>query len=35
MYDLHLTAEQLEIRETVRDFVAREIKPFALKPPTA
>ncbi len=32
MYDLHLTAEQLEIRETVRDFVAREIKPFALKP---
>jgi alkylation response protein AidB-like acyl-CoA dehydrogenase len=32
MYDLHLTAEQLEFRETVRDFVAREIKPVALHP---
>ena len=32
MYDLHLTAEQLEIRETVRDFVAREVKPVALHP---
>jgi len=32
MYNLHLSAEQLEIRDTVRDFVAREIKPFALKP---
>ena len=32
MYDLHLTAEQLEIRETVRDFVVREIKPVALHP---
>ncbi len=32
MYDLDLTAEQLEIRETVRDFVAREIKPIALQP---
>ena len=31
MYNLHLTAEQLEIRETVRDFVTREIKPVALK----
>jgi alkylation response protein AidB-like acyl-CoA dehydrogenase len=31
MYDLHLTAEQLEIRDTVRDFVAQEIKPVALK----
>ena len=31
MYNLHLTAEQLEIRETVRDFVAREIKPVAIK----
>ena len=31
MYSLHLTAEQLEIRETVRDFVAREIKPIAIK----
>ena len=32
MYNLHLTAEQQEIRETVRDFVAREVKPVALKP---
>ncbi len=32
MYDLHLTAEQLEFRETVRDFVEREIKPVALHP---
>src|SRR5882672_7982568 len=32
MYDLHLTAEQLEIRETVRDFVAHEIKPVAIDP---
>src|SRR5712691_10819256 len=31
MYDLHLGPEQLEIRDTVRDFVAREIKPVALK----
>jgi len=31
MYDLHLASEQLEIRETVRDFVAREVKPFAIK----
>lgn len=31
MYNLHLTAEQLEIRDTVRDFVANEIKPVALK----
>jgi alkylation response protein AidB-like acyl-CoA dehydrogenase len=31
MYNLHLSAEQLEIRETVRDFVTREIKPAALK----
>ena len=30
MFDLHLTPEQLEIRETVRDFVQREIKPIAL-----
>ncbi len=29
MYDLHLTAEQVEMREAVRDFVAREIKPMA------
>ena len=31
MYNLHLTAEQLEIRDTVRDFVAQEIRPVALK----
>ncbi len=32
MYDLHLTTEQLGIRETVREFVAREIKPIVLHP---
>ena len=32
MYNLHLTAEQLEIRETVRDFVVREINPVVLHP---
>src|SRR5258706_5886145 len=31
MYNLHLPAEQLEIRDTVRDFVAQEVKPIALK----
>src|SRR5262245_30396829 len=31
MYNLHLSAEQLEIRDTVRDFVVREIKPVVLK----
>jgi alkylation response protein AidB-like acyl-CoA dehydrogenase len=31
MYNLHLSTEQLEIRDTVRDFVAREIKPVVLK----
>jgi alkylation response protein AidB-like acyl-CoA dehydrogenase len=31
MYNLHLSTEQLEIRDTVRDFVTREIKPVALK----
>jgi acyl-CoA dehydrogenase len=31
MFNLHLSPEQLEIRDTVRDFVAREIKPFAHK----
>jgi alkylation response protein AidB-like acyl-CoA dehydrogenase len=30
MYSLHLSTEQLEIRDTVRDFVARELKPVAL-----
>ena len=32
MYDLHLTSEQLEFRDTVRDFVESEIKPTALHP---
>jgi alkylation response protein AidB-like acyl-CoA dehydrogenase len=32
MYDLHLSAEQLEIRDTVREFVTNEIKPVAIKP---
>jgi butyryl-CoA dehydrogenase len=32
MYDLQLTPEQLEMRDTVRDFVNREIKPAALQP---
>ncbi|MGH6725196.1 MAG: acyl-CoA dehydrogenase family protein [Pseudolabrys sp.] len=31
MYNLQLSPEQLEIRDTVRDFVTREIKPLALK----
>jgi len=31
MYNLHLSPEQLEIRDTVRDFVTREIKPVVLK----
>src|SRR5215468_8544354 len=31
MYNLHLSAEQLEIRDTVRDFVAQEIRPVVLK----
>jgi acyl-CoA dehydrogenase len=30
VFDLRLSPEQLEIRDTVRDFVAREIKPVAL-----
>jgi alkylation response protein AidB-like acyl-CoA dehydrogenase len=32
MYNLHLTAEQLEFRDTIRDFVARDIKPVATHP---
>jgi alkylation response protein AidB-like acyl-CoA dehydrogenase len=32
MYDLRLSPEQLEIRYTVRDFVAQEVKPPALDP---
>ena len=31
MYSLQLSSEQLEIRDTVRDFVTREVKPVALK----
>ena len=31
MYSLHLSAEQLEIRDTVRDFVTQEVKPVVLK----
>jgi len=31
MYDLHLSPEQLEFRDTVRDFVNNEIKPVTLK----
>jgi hypothetical protein len=31
MYDLHLSAEQLEFRDTVRDFVTSEVKPVVLK----
>ena len=30
MYDLRLSAEQIEIRDTVRDFVAKVVKPAAL-----
>jgi alkylation response protein AidB-like acyl-CoA dehydrogenase len=30
MYDLHLSAEQLEFRDTVRDFVNDEVKPVTL-----
>jgi alkylation response protein AidB-like acyl-CoA dehydrogenase len=32
MYNLRLSPEQLEIRDTVRDFVAQEVKPPALDP---
>jgi alkylation response protein AidB-like acyl-CoA dehydrogenase len=31
MYNLHLTPEQLAIRDTVRDFGAREVRPVMLK----
>jgi len=31
MYNLQLTAEQLEIRDMLRDFVEREFKPVVLK----
>src|SRR5688572_25959248 len=32
MFDLRLSAEQLEFRDTVRDFVQNEVKPVALHP---
>jgi len=32
VFDLRLSPEQLEIRDTVRDFVEREVKPLTLKP---
>jgi len=32
MYSLHLSPEQLEIRDTVRDFVTEKIKPVMLEP---
>ena len=32
MYDLNLTPEQLEFRDTVRDFVDSEVKPAAILP---
>jgi alkylation response protein AidB-like acyl-CoA dehydrogenase len=31
MYNLHLSPDQLQIRDTVRDFVAQKIKPVVLK----
>jgi alkylation response protein AidB-like acyl-CoA dehydrogenase len=32
MYSLHLSPEQLEIRDTVCDFATREVRPVVLKP---
>jgi alkylation response protein AidB-like acyl-CoA dehydrogenase len=32
MYDLSLSPEQIEFRDTVREFVEREVKPVALDP---
>jgi alkylation response protein AidB-like acyl-CoA dehydrogenase len=32
MFSLHLTSEQIEIRDTVRDFARTEVKPAAEKP---
>jgi alkylation response protein AidB-like acyl-CoA dehydrogenase len=32
MYNLHLSSAQLEFRDTVRDFIAQEVEPIALKP---
>ena len=32
MYNLHLTPEQIEFRDTMRNFAANEIKPAAVDP---
>ena len=32
MYNLHLTAEQLEFRDTLREFAEKEVRPVALHP---
>lgn len=32
MYNLHLSEEQLAIRDTIRDFVAQEISAAAIHP---
>jgi len=32
MYDLHLTPEQIEIRDAVRDFINQEVRPAATDP---
>ncbi len=32
MYDLHLSAEQIEFRDTVREFSAKEIRPASIHP---
>jgi alkylation response protein AidB-like acyl-CoA dehydrogenase len=32
MFNLHLSAEQLEFRDTVRDFVQNEVRPAAIEP---
>jgi hypothetical protein len=32
MYDLNLTAEQIEFRDTLRDFVQSEVRPAAIHP---
>lgn len=32
MYDLHLTPEQIEFRDAIRDFVNNEVKPAAIDP---
>jgi alkylation response protein AidB-like acyl-CoA dehydrogenase len=31
MYSLHLSAEQIEFRDMIRDFVAQEVRPAAIK----